>query len=102
MFRYDFQIIYKKREKNIVAYALSRKDEDFEALLYDLSIIQSEWIVEAREEWKNDLLVWMLIQKLQKGYSVLDTYIWKDVSLWYKDCLYICKESQLKQKVLFE
>ena len=28
--------------------------------------------------------------------------MWKNDSLWYKDCLYICKESQLKQNVLLE
>ena len=28
--------------------------------------------------------------------------MWKNDSLWYKDFLYICKNSQLKQKVLLE
>ena len=38
-----------------------------------------------------------------KGYpNVLDTFVWKNNSLWYKDHLYISKESQLKQKVLLE
>jgi hypothetical protein len=46
--------------------------------------------------------MWMLIQELQKDTSVSDTFAWKNDSLWYKDCLYICKESQLKQKVLLE
>ena len=32
MLRYDFKIIYKKGKKNVVASALSRKDEDVEAL----------------------------------------------------------------------
>ena len=31
-------------------------------LLFALSIIQLYWIVEAREEWKNDPSVWTLIQ----------------------------------------
>ena len=46
--------------------------------------------------------MWILIQKLQKDPSVLDTFVWKNDSLWYKDHLYICKNSQLKQKVLLE
>ena len=33
----------------MVAYALSRKYEDVEALLCALSIIQPDWVVEARE-----------------------------------------------------
>ena len=44
---YEFEIIYKKGKQNVVADALSRKDEDVEALLYAISIIQPDWIVEA-------------------------------------------------------
>ena len=65
MLGYDFEIIYKKGKQNVVADALSRKDEDVEALLCTISIIQPDWINEAREEWKNDEEVWTLIQKLQ-------------------------------------
>ena len=46
--------------------------------------------------------MWTLIQHLQKDPSVSNTFVWKNDSLWYKDHLYICKESQLKQKVLLE
>ena len=41
---YDFGIIYKKGKQNVVANALSRKDEDVEALLGAISIIQPYWI----------------------------------------------------------
>ena len=51
MLGYDFEIIYKKWKKNIVADALSRKDEDVEAFLCAISIIQLDWVVEARDEW---------------------------------------------------
>ena len=37
-----------------MADGLCRKDEDVEALLCAISIIQLDWINEAREEWKND------------------------------------------------
>ena len=53
MLGYDFEIIYKKGKQNTVANALSRKDEDVEELLCALSIIQPDWVVEAREEWKD-------------------------------------------------
>ena len=54
MLGYDFEIIYKKGKKNVVADALSGKDEDMESFLCDISIIQPEWIIKARDEWKND------------------------------------------------
>jgi hypothetical protein len=44
MLGYDFVIIYKKGKKNVVADALSRKDEDVEEFLYAISIIQPDWI----------------------------------------------------------
>ena len=64
MLGYDFQIIYRKGKKNVVANALSRKDEDVEALLCPILLIQPDWITEARDEWKNDEEVWKLIQNL--------------------------------------
>ena len=102
MLGYDFEIIYKKGKRNMVADALSRKDEDVEALLCAISIIQPNFIVEPREQWRIDVSVLTLIQKLQRDSSVSNTFVWKNDSLWYRDHLYICKNSKLKQKVLLE
>ena len=41
-------------EAKFCADALSRKDEDVEALFCAISIIQPDWINEARDEWKKD------------------------------------------------
>ena len=60
MLGYDFEIIYKKSKQNVVANSLSRKDEDVEALLCAISVIQPNWITEEREEWKNDEEVWKI------------------------------------------
>ena len=65
MLGYDFEIIYKKGKLNVVADALSRMDEEVETFLCVISIIQPDWITEARDEWKKDEEVWTLIQKLQ-------------------------------------
>ena len=102
MLGYDFEIIYKKGKQNMVEDSLSRKYKDVEELLCALSIIQPDWIIEEREEWMNDPSVWRLIQQLQKDPNVSDTFVWNNDSLCYKDRLYMCKESKLKQKVLLE
>ena len=93
MLGYDFEIIYKKGKKNVVTYALSRKDEDDEALLYAILIIQLEWIAEEIDEWKNDEEIWTFIQKLQQDLISSNTFRWKDDLLWYKFRLYIGKSS---------
>ena len=62
---YDFETVYKKGKQNVVADALSRNDEDVEASLCAISIIQPDWIIETRDECKNDKKVWILIQKLE-------------------------------------
>jgi len=66
MLGYDFDIIYRKGKQNFVVDALSRNDEDVEALFCAISIIQLDLINETRYEWKKDEEVWPLIQKLQK------------------------------------
>ena len=86
----------KKGKLNVVADALSRKNEEVEELLCAISIIQPDWITEARDEWKNDEEVWTLIQKLQQDLSTSDTFSWKNDFLWYKYFLYLCKNSQRK------
>ena len=54
MLGYEFEIFYKKGKLNVVAVPLSRKDEEVEAFLYAISIIQPDWITKERDEWKKD------------------------------------------------
>ena len=65
----------KKGKQNVVVDALSRKDEDVEAFICTISIIQPDWINEVRDEWKNGEEVWTLIQKIQQDPSTSDTFI---------------------------
>jgi len=103
MFGYDFEIIFKKGKKNVVANALSIKDEDVsEALICAISIIQPNWINKARDEWKNDEEVWEFNQKIQQDPNTSATFSWNNDSLWYKYRLYLCKNFKLKQKILMD
>ena len=61
---YDFEIIYKKGKLNVVVDLLLRNNEEVEALLCAISIIQLDWIKKARDEWKKDEEVWTLIQNM--------------------------------------
>ena len=67
MLGYDFEIVYKKGKKNFVADALSRKDENVEALFCAISIIQLDWINEARDEWKKDKEVCQSFKSCRKS-----------------------------------
>ena len=58
MLGYDIEIIYKKWKLNVVTDALSRKDEEVEALLCAISIIQHKWIIKVRDKWKNGEEMW--------------------------------------------
>jgi len=66
---YDFEIIYKKGKQNVVVDALSRKDEYVKAFLCAISIIQPNWIIEARDEWKNDEKVCILGQSINNHHD---------------------------------
>ena len=93
MLGYDIEIIYKKGKLNVVANALSIKNEDVATFLCAIYIIQLDQITKARDEWKNDEEVWKLIQKLQQNPNISNTFRWKNDSLWYKYRLYLCKNS---------
>ena len=54
IFGYDLKSSTKKGKKIVVADALSREDENVEALFYAISIIQPDWIMEESDEWKKD------------------------------------------------
>ena len=98
----EFEIIYKKWKLNAIADGLTRRDEEVKALPCAISIIQLDWITEASDEWKKDEELWTLIQKLQQDPSTSHIFSWKKDPLWYKDRLYLCKNSKLKQKILLE
>jgi len=75
MLGYDFEIIYKKGKQNVVAYALSRKDEYIKGLLCAISLPQSDWVEYAINEWKQDQKACKIIQRLQEDPNALDKFV---------------------------
>ena len=57
---------------------------DVESLLCAISIIQPDWINEAREEWKNEEEVWALIRKLQQDSSTSESI--KTITFFFLIC----------------
>jgi hypothetical protein len=49
-----------------------------------------------------DPQIYSLLHQLQHNSSVSPGYSWHNEEIFYKDCLYLCKKSQLKSTVLFE
>ena len=78
-------LIFKILQRNVVADALSRKEEDMKAFICAIYIIQPKWVTKSRNEWKKDKEVWTLIQNLQQDPSTSNTFSWKNDSLRYKD-----------------
>jgi hypothetical protein len=96
MLVYEFEIIYKKQNHNVVEDSLSRKEKETKGSLCDISILQSNWVEEPRIEWKQYQELCNIIQQLQEDHDSLKNIIWNNFFLWYHDNLYLCKNSQLK------
>ena len=101
MLGYDYEIIYKKGRKNIVADALSCQIEE-ESTLLAISLPIPEWIEEARKEWFSHPLLSQLINKLQVDPNSTAGYSWQDEILRYKDKVVISPTSTLKSRILAE
>ena len=59
----------------MVIDSLSIKYKDVMALLCALLIIQSNCIIEGKEEWNNDPSMWTLIKQEKKDSNVLETFV---------------------------
>jgi hypothetical protein len=101
LFGYDYEIIYKKGKKNVVADALSQKYEEDKSL-FSFSFIVTYWLQVVYEEWLQDPKISSLLHQLQHNSLFSPGYSWNNEELCYKGHLYLCKKSQLKSTVLSE
>ena len=75
LFGYDYEIIYKKFNDNVVVDALSQKYEE-EGSLFSLSFIVPDWLQDVRQEWLRDPKSLHLIQQLQTNAPAPPRYSW--------------------------
>jgi hypothetical protein len=90
LFGYDYDIIYRKVQDNLVVDALSRKYED-EGSLFSLSFITPDWLQVVFQKWLQDPKILHLIQQLQDNSPISLGYSWHNDELRYKFRLYLRK-----------
>ena len=93
---FDLEILHKRGKDNVVADALSRKDE--EPTLLAMSVVVPEWLNEIRSEYAKDLEVTAIINNLPNN----SKFEWKNDILWYKGRIYLSTNSKFKFKILKE
>ena len=90
------EIIHKKGKENVVADALSRKDEDITS--YSISVTILEWLNEIQTEYAKDPETRTIINN-----SNCDPkFEWKNDILWYKGRIYLNSNSKFKVKAIKE
>eukprot|EP00253_Pinus_taeda_P032530 PITA_32530 len=93
---FDLEILHKKGKENVVADALSRKDDDHTTCA--AMIVVPEWLDEIRVEYAKDEDCDSMI----KNISQCTNFEWKNDILWYKGRIYLTPTSKFKVKILKE
>ena len=86
----------QKGKENVVADALSRKDEDITS--YSISVAILEWMNEIRSEYAKDPETSTIINNSNHG----PKFEWKSDILWYKGRIYLNSNTKFKDKVMKE
>ena len=89
-------ILHMKGKDNVVANALSRKDE--ESSLLAILIVVPEWLNKVWNEYAKDPETCAIINYPAQN----SKFKWKNDILWYKGRIYISPNSKFKSKVLKE
>ena len=90
------EIIHKKGKENVVADALSKKDEDITS--YSISVAIPKWLDGIRSKYAEDLETSTIINNSNHD----PKFEWKNDILWYKGRIYLNSNSKFKVKVMKE
>ena len=83
-----FDVLYKKGNKNVVAYSLSRKHE-CDALLCTISLIILEWISKVQTKYVKDPEIRKLIEEVERNKATKSKYSWEKDTSWCKQRIYL-------------
>lgn len=96
LLEFDFKLEYKKGKENLVADALSRKNQ-----LYALSSVTPKWIAEVEKSYEQDPKCKELLEKLLLSPNRTDQHdVLHNGLIRHKGRIYIGNDVQLKQKLL--
>ena len=87
---FDLEILHKRGKDNVVADALSKKDE--EPALLAISVVVPAWLNEIRSEYAKDPEITAIINNLPNN----SKFEWKNGILWYKGRIYLNTNSKFK------
>ncbi|GKC80683.1 putative mitochondrial protein [Tanacetum coccineum] len=98
LIRYDYEIIYKKGSKNVVADALSRMDSSGEFLQISIFSISSSVWEKVNYSWKNNLDTQNLIKSLEHHSYKGNKYSWTGEILKRKGKVVVGNDPDLRKE----
>lgn len=100
LLEFDYSIEYKKGNKNIVADALSRKDQTSSTTCNQVTVIQAEWLQDIRNSYMQDPDSSKLLSKLAQDVQENSNFSLTDGILKFKNRLYIGAATDFRQTLL--
>jgi hypothetical protein len=91
---FDLEITHKKGKDNVVAEALSQKDEEMPVCT--ISVLIPDWLDDIRTEFARNLHTCAIINKIGQN----SKFAWKNDILCYKGLINLPSSSKFKLKTL--
>ncbi|KAJ7960249.1 Ty3/gypsy retrotransposon protein [Quillaja saponaria] len=99
MMGFDYEICYKKGSRNVVANALSRRDEPQLCVVYTTTV-QSELLQKIKQSWEQDEKLQKIIKELSVSVDSHRHYKWEQGVLKRKGKLVVGNDPTLKQEII--
>lgn len=96
---YDFTIEYKKGKDNVIADALSRREEDGE--INAISAPIPHWLESIQEEVRSNSTLQQLVKLCEQG-EIVGPWKYQDGVLYFKNRIYLLANSSLMTTILSE